>query len=92
MAESSYETGSLVLQPGDWLIIFTDGLVEAEDLGRNEYGEDRLLEMLKVESTITPDELLRRIMSDLDAFVGVAPQHDDVTCVLVKVVPSPVTN
>jgi serine phosphatase RsbU (regulator of sigma subunit) len=34
--------------------------------------------------TATPDELLRRIMSDLDAFVGPTPQHDDVTCMLVK--------
>ncbi len=87
LAETTYETGSLVLQPGDWLVIFTDGLVEAENSARDEYGEPRLLEMLKVESAVTPDDLLRRIMTDLDAFVGSAPQHDDVTCVLVKVVP-----
>jgi sigma-B regulation protein RsbU (phosphoserine phosphatase) len=86
MAEAVYETGSLVLQPGDWLIIFTDGLIEAENSARDEYGEARLFEMLKVESTVTPDQLLRRITADLDAFVGTAPQHDDVTCVLVKVV------
>ena len=87
LAESVYETGSLVLQQGDWLIVFTDGLVEAENSTRDEYGEPRLLEMLKVESTVTPDQLLRRITDDLDAFVGTAPQHDDVTCVLVKVTP-----
>jgi len=86
LAESTYETGSLVLQPGDWLIIFTDGLVEAENSARDEYGEARLLEMLKVDPTVPPDQLLRRIMSDLDVFVGTAPQHDDVTCVLVKAV------
>jgi sigma-B regulation protein RsbU (phosphoserine phosphatase) len=87
LAESVYESGSLVLQQGDWLIVFTDGLVEAENSTRDEYGEPRLLEMLKVESTVTPDQLLRRITADLDAFVGTAPQHDDVTCVLVKVTP-----
>jgi sigma-B regulation protein RsbU (phosphoserine phosphatase) len=86
MAESSYETGSFVLQPGDWLIVFTDGLVEAENSARDEYGEARLLEMLKA-TNATPDDLLRRIMTDLDVFVGTAPQHDDVTCVLVKVTP-----
>jgi sigma-B regulation protein RsbU (phosphoserine phosphatase) len=86
LSETSFETGSLVLQPGDWLVIFTDGLVEAENSARDEYGEPRLLEMLKVDSAVTPDDLLRRIMTDLDAFVGTAPQHDDVTCVLVKVV------
>lgn len=87
LAESAYATGSLVLQPGDWLVIFTDGLVEAENSARDEYGEARLLEMLKADNTVTPDELLRRIMTNLDAFVGTAPQHDDVTCVLVKVIP-----
>jgi len=86
LAESAYQTGSLVLQPGDWLIIFTDGLIEAENSARDEYGESRLLEMLKVDNTVTPDQLLHRIMSDLDIFVGTAAQHDDVTCVLVKVV------
>jgi phosphoserine phosphatase RsbU/P len=86
LAESVYATGSLVLQPGDWLIIFTDGLVEAENSARDEYGEARLLEMLKDITTVTPADLLRRLMTDLDAFVGTAPQHDDVTCVLVKVV------
>src|SRR5882724_2230293 len=43
LAETAYETGSLVLQPGDWLIVFTDGLVEAENAARDEYGEHRLL-------------------------------------------------
>ena len=86
MAESTYETGSLVLQAGDWLIIFTDGLVEAENSARDEYGETRLLALLKGDSTITSDDLLHRIMIDLDSFVGAASQHDDVTCVLVKVV------
>ena len=86
MAESTYETGSLVLQAGDWLIIFTDGLVEAENSARDEYGETRLLALLKGDSTITADDLLHRIMIDLDSFVGAASQHDDVTCVLVKVV------
>jgi len=86
MAESGYETGSLVLQPGDWLIIFTDGLVEAENSVRDEYGEARLLAVLDSNGIESPDNLLRNIMADLDVFVGSAPQHDDVTCVLIKVV------
>ncbi len=84
LAETAHEAGSLVLQPGDWLIVFTDGLVEAENAAKEEYGEARLLEMLNGNGASGPDDLLRRIMTDLDAFVGTAPQHDDVTCVLVK--------
>jgi phosphoserine phosphatase RsbU/P len=44
------------------------------------------LNVLQSGIAATPDELLRRIMYDLDAFVGDTPQHDDVTCMLVKVV------
>ena len=85
LPEAAYESGSLVLQPGDWLLVFTDGLVEAENSARLEYDEPRLFQMLEVSPATTPAELLRRIMTDLDAFVGTAPQHDDVTCVVVKV-------
>jgi phosphoserine phosphatase RsbU/P len=83
-ADKSYEAGNMILQPGDWLVIFTDGVVEAENGLTEEYGEERLLNLLQAGAAATPDELLRRIMSDLDAFVGVTPQHDDVTCMLVK--------
>jgi sigma-B regulation protein RsbU (phosphoserine phosphatase) len=83
-ADKSYEAGSVSLQPGDWLVIFTDGVVEAENRRQEEYGEQRLVDVLHGGITATPDELLRRIMSDLDAFVGPTPQHDDVTCMLVK--------
>jgi len=83
--EASYSAGQVGLQPGDWLIIFTDGLVEAENARTEEYGEQRLLNVLQAGVAATPDELLRRIMSDLDAYVAATPQHDDVTCLLVKV-------
>jgi serine phosphatase RsbU (regulator of sigma subunit) len=65
-------------------VIFTDGVVEAENSRQEEYGEQRLVDVVHGGITATPDELLRRIMSDLDAFVGPTPQHDDVTCMLVK--------
>ena len=83
-ADKSYESGSLVLQAGDWLVIFTDGVVEAVNDRNEEFGEQRVLNVLDAGAAATPDELLRRMMSDLDAFVGSTPQHDDVTCMLVK--------
>jgi phosphoserine phosphatase RsbU/P len=84
-ADAKYESGETVFQPGDWLAIFTDGLVEALNLRGEEYGEPRVINILQAGVSATPDELLRRMMSDLDAFVGTTPQHDDVTCLLVKV-------
>jgi phosphoserine phosphatase RsbU/P len=81
-AEGGYQSGTASLQAGDWLVIFTDGLIEALNQREEEYGEQRLLNVLEGGTTETPSELLRRMMSDLDLFVGATPQHDDVTCLL----------
>jgi sigma-B regulation protein RsbU (phosphoserine phosphatase) len=80
-----YEAGSVVLQSGDWLVVFTDGVVEAENNLTEEYGEPRLLFVVHSGATLAPNQLLQSIMTDLDRFVAGAPQHDDVTCMLVKV-------
>lgn len=83
--EASYQSDTVILQPGDWIVIFTDGLVEAVNARGLECDEQRVLNVLQSGVAATPDELLRRVMNDLDAFVGDTPQHDDVTCMLVKV-------
>src|SRR5580692_11518083 len=84
MPEAKYQSASVSLSPGDWLIIFTDGLVEAENANQDEYGETRLLNAISAGAPTTPAEMLTRFMGELDLFVGATPQHDDVTCVLVK--------
>jgi phosphoserine phosphatase RsbU/P len=86
LAEASYESACATLAPGDWLIIFTDGLVEAENARQEEYGETRLLSALGAGAATTPEEMLKRLMAELDLFVGSTPQHDDVTCLLIKAI------
>jgi phosphoserine phosphatase RsbU/P len=83
-AEARYESASVTLAPGDWLIIFTDGLVEAENARQEEYGETRLLSAIAVNAGTTPTEMLKHLMAEVDLFVGSTPQHDDVTCLLLK--------
>jgi sigma-B regulation protein RsbU (phosphoserine phosphatase) len=82
--EAKYESASVTLAPGDWLIIFTDGLVEAVNARDEDFDEPRLLSALEAGASSSPKELLDRLMRDLDAFVGSTPQHDDVTCLLIK--------
>lgn len=82
--DAPYEAAGVTLDPGDWLAIFTDGLTEAVNARGLEYDEQRLLSVLQNGIAATPSELLQRLMRDLDAFVGDAPQHDDVTCMLIK--------
>ena len=84
-ADTVYESACVILQPGDWLVIFTDGLVEAENKNLEEYGEPRLLTVVEAGAATTPEELLRRVMTNVDSFVGATPQHDDITCMVVKV-------
>jgi phosphoserine phosphatase RsbU/P len=83
--EAAYDSGTTILQAGDWLVIFTDGVIEALNERGEEYAEPRLLEVLRAGSNSGPDELLRRMLNDVDAFVGATPQHDDITCMLVKI-------
>ena len=81
---ATYETATATLTPGDWLVIFTDGLVEAVNSRDEEYGETRTLAVLEAGRSTEPADLLKRLMAELDAFVGNTPQHDDVTCMLIK--------
>lgn len=81
---TSYQTGRVALESGDWLAIFTDGLVEAVNDRDEEFGERRLSNILQGGSETSPGRLLSRIMVDLDFYVGATPQHDDITCMLVK--------
>jgi hypothetical protein len=80
----AYASATVTLAPGDWLVIFTDGLVEAVNARQEEYGEARVSAVLAAGSLATPADLLKRLMAELDVFVGSTPQHDDVTCMLLK--------
>jgi len=83
-AESPYQVGTTRLQGGDWLVIFTDGVVEAVNQKNEEYGEPELIRLVDGGSGAAPAELLRRLLGELDKYVGNTPQHDDMTCLLLK--------
>jgi len=83
-AESAYQVGTTRLESGDWLVIFTDGVVEAVNQKDEEYGETQLIRLVDRDSGSPPADLLRKLLEDLDQFVGNTPQHDDITCLLLK--------
>jgi sigma-B regulation protein RsbU (phosphoserine phosphatase) len=83
-ADSPYQIGTTRIEPGDWLVIFTDGIVEAENAKTEEYGEPELIRLVDRASASTPAELLQTLLAELDQFVGNTPQHDDMTCLLLK--------
>lgn len=79
-----YQCGSTSLGPGDLLLIFTDGLVEAENAAQEEFGEARMLSILGNPSGGSAAESMKRVMTSVDAFVGFTRQHDDITCMVVR--------
>jgi len=83
-ADLPYQCGVATLARGDLLLIFTDGLVEAEDDRAREYGEERLLPLVQALQGGTAAEALQRIMSSVDAFVQLTRQHDDITCLVLR--------
>lgn len=86
LQDAPYQSGAITLESGDWLAVFTDGVVEAENNNQEEYGEIRFMTMLNAGVLLSPEMMLNSIMVDLDRFTGDAPQHDDITCVLMKAV------
>ena len=67
------------LHPGDRLFVYTDGVAEATNAGNQLFGTDRMLEALNEEPEAKTNELLQNVQKHIDAFVGDAPQFDDIT-------------
>lgn len=84
MEGMGYESGVVTLASGDLLAAFTDGVVEAENAATEEYGEARFEAMLRAYAAGPPELILSHVLLDINRFVGVAPQHDDVTLMLLK--------
>lgn len=84
MPDRKYECGTVEICSGDLLIVFTDGLIEAVNAAGEEYGESRLLANLLANRQCGAKEALTRMTRVLDFFVGMTPQHDDITCVVVR--------
>jgi sigma-B regulation protein RsbU (phosphoserine phosphatase) len=80
-----YASARIQLQPGDLLFIFTDGVIEAVNGADEEYGEVRLLANIHAAPLESSGATLQRIMADVNAFVGQARQHDDITALVLRV-------
>jgi sigma-B regulation protein RsbU (phosphoserine phosphatase) len=77
-----------VVQPlgrGDVVLLFTDGVTEAMNRDGDAFGEERLAALVEEHADLPFEELRERILREIDAFVGDAGRHDDLTLVLLKV-------
>ena len=84
-----YRTQELKLEPDDIIYLYTDGVTEATNASNELYGEERLRDTLNSREFESMEELCRFIKSDIDSFVGDAPQFDDITMVALKYIGVP---
>ena len=80
-----YETGSLTLAPGDLLALFTDGVSEAPAPDGEEFGADRLADLLRGHLESPLDTAVQAVLDALLDWSGPVDPHDDVTLVLARV-------
>jgi serine phosphatase RsbU (regulator of sigma subunit) len=84
-AEAHYDGGNVRLEIGDLLFIFTDGVIDAVNDAGEEFGEQRLLGLLRNLPQMAAVDLRDRVMGELNTFVGYAHQQDDITCLLLRI-------
>ncbi len=78
--EFSYDMYNATLAPGEALILYTDGVTEAENVKTEQFGLDRLLGILGGASPSSAKEINDKIFDAVKVFAGRAPQFDDITC------------
>ncbi len=83
--DATYSFGVDEIDPGDVLVLFTDGITEANDEALSgEYGHDRLVRAIRAARHLDPLAIVDRICAEVDTFSAVSPPADDQTLVVVK--------
>jgi serine phosphatase RsbU (regulator of sigma subunit) len=83
--EALLEELTIPLAGGDVFVLFTDGITEAMNPQSDLFGDDRLRNLVEEHADMSSEELRERILREVEAFVGEADPHDDMTMILLKV-------
>jgi sigma-B regulation protein RsbU (phosphoserine phosphatase) len=83
--EELLEEDTVPLHVGDVIVLYTDGITEAMNVSSDLFGEGRLSRIVEEHGHLDSGELRERILREIEAFVGSADQHDDMTMILLKV-------
>ncbi|MBU6446870.1 MAG: PP2C family protein-serine/threonine phosphatase [Verrucomicrobia bacterium] len=80
-------TRKITLKQGDFLVLYTDGIVEAHNPAHQLYGKQRLHERLMIKQKASAQQIADQILEDVQLFTQGAPQHDDITLIVIKILP-----
>ena len=75
------------MKPGDTLVLYSDGVTEAQNAAGEEFGQARLLTLMERYTRGTADTVLEQIINAVKEFADGAEQYDDVTALVVKYTP-----
>ncbi len=83
-AGQPYGETDVRVEPGDCVVLYSDGVPDAQDAEGAEFGEERLLEIVREHAQSPAATLVDRVFAEIDRFVGDAPQFDDITMLVVR--------
>jgi serine phosphatase RsbU (regulator of sigma subunit) len=78
------ENGEVRLSPSDWIVLYTDGINEAQNARGEEFGMERFLDLVVANRGSTSADLVAAVLEGHSAFVGKASQFDDITLIAIK--------
>ena len=85
VSAQEYSSNCVELKPGELILFYTDGIVEAMNEKRELFGFDRLEELVKKYGHLSAEEFVNMTMKELNDFVSEVPFHDDLTLVAMKI-------
>ncbi len=83
---TTHQSGTITLEPGDLLFVFSDGLLDAQNEEGAEFGDGRVVDAIRVMSSHNAEGAIRTMIERVDAFSGETRRDDDITCLALRVV------
>lgn len=85
MEFTKYKQDEIQLEPGDRILLYTDGVTEAHNQAKELYGMERLLEMVERTKDLSNEEVLDQILDDINEYATGVPQFDDITMIAMSI-------
>jgi phosphoserine phosphatase RsbU/P len=84
LEDAEYASGTVAFEPGDVMVLYTDGITEAENASQEMFGEERLHETILKSRALPAAAIVDAILESVQAFTGATPQSDDITLMVVR--------
>ena len=84
LEDATWEQRTIHLAAGDLLVLYTDGVIDADNGQGGFFGEERLLETILNCTKCSAQEIQDALVAEVHSFVGDAPQFDDITLMVIK--------